>query len=243
VPLIELRLLRHRAVLTADASAFVLGAAMYMNLSAVTALVQVPTGNGYGFGASVLTAGLCLVPFSVTSLLASRLLPAATRTLGETGVLPIGCLVVALAAGLFALFHTMLWEAFGMMALLGIGMGFTFAAIPGLIVRAVPSEETGSAMGFYQVVRYIGFSIGSALAASVLASHTPHGAHLPGESGFAAALWIAAGLCVAAALVAWLLPGRRGGATPPPSRAVQDLEVEDGELGAAGVVGLRDAAG
>ena len=39
-------------------------------------------------------------------------------------------------------------------------MGFTFAAIPGLIVRAVPSEETGSAMGFYQVVRYVGFSIG-----------------------------------------------------------------------------------
>ncbi len=40
-----------------------------------------------------------------------------------------------------------------MMAIVGVGLGYTFAAIPGLIVRAVPEEETGSAMGFYQVVR------------------------------------------------------------------------------------------
>jgi MFS family permease len=246
-PLIELRLLRHRAVLTADASAFVLGAAMYMYLSSITAFVQTPSRVGYGFGASVLTAGLCLVPFSITSLLASRLLPAASRVLGETGVLPVGCLMVAAAGGVFALFHTMLWEAFLMMAVVGAGMGFTFAAIPGLIVRAVPSDETGSAMGFYQVVRYIGFSIGSALAASVLAAHTPPGAHLPVESGFQAALWIAAGLCVAAALVAWLLPGRRlgggggGGAARASSGAVQEFEVEDAELGTAGVVGRHDA--
>ena len=57
-----------------------------------------------------------------------------------------------------------------MMAVLGLGYGLTYAAIPGIIVRAVPESETGSATGFYQVVRYIGFSIGSALAASVLAS-------------------------------------------------------------------------
>ena len=31
-------------------------------------------------------------------------------------------------------------------------------------------------MGFYQVVRYIGFSVGSALAAAILAGHTAPGA-------------------------------------------------------------------
>jgi MFS family permease len=237
-PLVELRLLRRRAVLTADASAFVLGAAMYLYLSVVTAFVQAPPGAGYGFGASVLTAGLCLVPFSITSLIASRLLPAATRLLGPRGVLPVGCLVVAGAGAFFALAHGALWEAFAAMAIVGVGIGFTFAAIPGLIVRAVPAEETGSAMGFYQVVRYIGFSLGSALAASILAGHTPAGAHLPTEAGYEMALWAAAGLCLAAAVLAWVLPAGAGPASP----ALRRLEAEDAELGAAGVVGLEGSA-
>jgi len=59
-----------------------------------------------------------------------------------------------------------------MMGVLGVGLGATYAAIPGLIVQSVPANETGSAMGFYQVVRYAGFSLGSAATASVLASHT-----------------------------------------------------------------------
>jgi MFS family permease len=238
-PLVELRLLRHRAVLTADAAAFLLGIAMYINLTVVTAFVQSPRGGGFGFGASVLTAGLCLVPFSITSLCASRLLPAATRLLGPRGVLPVGCLVTAAASTFFALTHGALWEAFATMAIVGVGMGFTFAAIPGLIVSAVPSEETGSAMGFYQVVRYIGFSLGSALAAAILAGDTPAGAHLPGESGYVTAAWAAAILCVLAAVVAWVLPA---GAAARASKAVQRLETEDAELGAAGLVGIEDPA-
>jgi MFS family permease len=236
-PLVELRLLRHRAVLTADASAFVLGAAMYLNLSLVTALVQAPRATGYGLGASVLTAGLCLVPFSITSLLASRALPLATRVLGPRSVLPVGCLTVAAGGALFALGHGALWEAFALMAVVGVGIGFTFAAIPGLIVRAVPEEETGSAMGFYQVVRYVGFSIGSALAAAILAAHTPSGQHLPTEAGFETALWVGAALCVAAALTAWIVPGR--GSSAPASPELERFEEEDAELGAAGVIGLE----
>jgi predicted MFS family arabinose efflux permease len=239
-PLVELGLLRHKAVLTADASAFVLGAAMYIDLSVVTAFVQAPQSTGYGFGASVLTAGLCLVPFSIMSLVASRALPAATRTLGPRAVLPVGCLTIAAAGAAFALAHQHLWEAFAIMAVVGMGMGFTFAAIPGLIVRAVPEEETGSAMGFYQVVRYIGFSIGSALAASILAAHTTHGAHLPSESGFETALWVGAGLCLAAAAIAYILPGRGPAAPREDDQDLERYETEDAELGSAGVVGLHD---
>jgi len=198
-PLVELRLLRHPAVLTGNGCATVLGVAMYTYLSVITAYVQTPRLNGYGFSASVVEAGLCLVPFSIFSLAASRALPWLTRLVGPRLVLPIGSLVTACAGLFFAVFHTSLWQAFVMMALVGVGLGSTYAAIPGLIVGAVPERETGSAMGFYQVVRYIGFSLGSALTASILASHTPAGQHLPDEGGYTLALWIAVGICVAAA--------------------------------------------
>jgi MFS family permease len=233
-PLVELRLLRHPAVLTADAFAIVLGVAMYMYLSGVTEFVQAPSSTGYGLSASVVVAGLCLVPLSVASFAASRALPWFTKTVGVRSLLPFGSLMVAVSGGFFALFHTSLWQAFVMMAILGVGIGSTSAAIPGLIVRAVPDSETGSAMGFYQVVRYIGFSLGSALTASILASHTHSGQPLPTGGGYTLVFWVGVVICVAAATLAWVLPGRTG----PPDRVEEELAEENAELGPAGFVGI-----
>lgn len=235
-PLVELRLLRRPAVLTGDACALVLGVAMYMFLSLVTEHVQTPASAGYGFGATVFVAGLTLLPFSVLTLAVARAVPALTRLVGERAVLPLGCVVVGLAGASYAVLHDALWHAFVALALVGAGIGTTFAVIPGLIVRSVPSSETGSAMGFYQVVRYVGFSLGSALAASLLAAHTPAGAHLPTASAFPQALWVGAAICLVAGAVAWLLPQ----APPAPADpALAKLGEEDAELGGAGLVGIE----
>lgn len=207
-PIVDLRLLRTPAVLTSNVCAMVLGVAMYANLTVVTEYVQIPGGLGYGFSESVTVAGLCLVPFAVLSVLSSRFLPWLTRVAGERAMLPLGSLAVASATSFFALLHDSLWEAFVAMGLVGIGLGTTFAAIPGFIERAVPAGEFGSAMGFYQVVRYIGFSLGSAMTASVLDAHTLAGQTIPSESGYALVLWIASAVCAAAAALAWILPAR-----------------------------------
>ena len=104
--------------------------------------------------------------------------------------------------------HSALWEAFVTVAVCGLGIGFTTGAMPGFIVRAVAQSETGSAMGFYQVVRSIGLTVGSALAAAVLLAHTRPGQSLPDVDGFKVALIIAAALCLATAVVSFVLPGR-----------------------------------
>jgi len=87
-------------------------------------------------------------------------------------------------------------------------MGFTFAAMPGFIVRAVPPHETGSATGFYQVLRSIGLSVGSALSAAVLSVFTHKGNTLPEARGFEVALLIGVGLCVLTAVLSYVIPGR-----------------------------------
>ncbi|HVS99451.1 MAG TPA: MFS transporter [Solirubrobacterales bacterium] len=238
-PLVDLRLARHPAVLTGDVCATVLGIAMYMYLSGVSEFVQAPSAIGYGFSASVVVAGLCLVPFSVVGILGSRLLPPATRLVGPRNLLPLGCLIVAAGGVIFALFDDHLWGAFAMMGVIGLGYGLTYAAIPGLIVRAVPESETGSATGFYQVVRYIGFSVGSALAASVLATETPAGSLLPRLAGYTTITWIGVAICVAAAVLAWVLPGRGAGLGREPDAAELRRAEEEAELASAGLPGIR----
>ena len=54
------------------------------------------------------------------------------------------------------------------MALVGVGVGTTFAALPGPHRARRAAEETGSAMGFYQVSRFIGFALGIGLAVTFL---------------------------------------------------------------------------
>jgi MFS family permease len=233
-PLVELQLLRRPAVLTGNGCATVLGVAMYMYMSGVTEFVQAPRAGGYGFSASVVVAGLCLVPLSVASFAGSRALPWLIARIGPRVLLPLGSLAVAAAGVFFALLHAQLWQAFVMMAILGVGIGLTSAAIPGMIIRAVPECETGSAMGFYQVVRYLGFSLGSALTASILAAHTRPGHQLPTGSGYSVLWWIAVAIYLAGATLAWVLPAR--GAPPDPGE--ERLAEEKAELGPAGFVGL-----
>jgi hypothetical protein len=204
-PLVDLRLARHRSVLTANATGFVLGVTMYMSLVLLTQLVQL---HGFGFGASVFVAGLTLLPMSVLSMSASRTLPALEARLGLRPIIPAGALVVGSSMLFFALTTTALWQAFVAMGLLGIGMGYTFAAMPGLIVGAIPLSETGSAMGFYQVSRYIGFALGSGLCVTLLRAFAHGGA--PTLHSYRATALVAVGMAVAAALVGWVLPGRAG---------------------------------
>ena len=240
-PLVDLRQLRVRAVLTADLAAIVLGVAMYMFLTLVTEFVQEPATLSYGLGASTLVAGLCLVPFSVMSLLASRTTGSITHRLSASIVLVGGSLIIAAAGAFFALLHSGVWQAFVTMGVIGIGFGYTFAAIPGLIVRAVPSGETGSAMGLYQVIRYIGFSLGSALAASILAGNIARGSTQVTERGYVTALWVGTAICALSAGVSWLF-SRNQAAISPQALSESERErlaVEDAELATAGLVGVE----
>ncbi|HYA67733.1 MAG TPA: MFS transporter, partial [Acidimicrobiales bacterium] len=235
-PLIDVRQVRNRSVFTADASGFLMATAMYLFLPIIVEFVQVPVDSGYGFGSSVLVSGLVFVPLSVGSFAASRCLAAYDRRFGTRSMLPFGSLVFALATLFFAVEHRDLWEAFAAAGMAGIGIGFTFAAMPGFIVRAVPASETGSATGFYQVLRSIGLSVGSALAAAVLAAYTDAGRTYPSFEGFQLTLVIAAALCVITAVLSYVLPGAAARRPPPLTEEVEMMMEEEAEVEGVGLM-------
>ena len=215
-PLVQLRLLRSRALQTADVTAVLAGIGMYLLISVVTRFMQTPRSSGYGLGSSVLTAGVVLVPFSAASLLASRLAAWLLQRLSPQRVLQLSCAPMVAALLLFAYAR-----GGGVMILLlvmgvaGIGVGCIFAVMPRLIVNAVPAGETGSAVSFNQVARLVGYAAGSALSAIVLEAATPGRGALPDDHGYTVAGLVGALLWVLTAAVAFVVPARGAPAAAP----------------------------
>ncbi|WP_375502276.1 MFS transporter [uncultured Jatrophihabitans sp.] len=236
-PLVDLRQLRYRAVLTADVTGLLAGVGMYMLMSMIIRYVQTPTTTSYGLGESVVVAGLVLLPLSAASYTASKLVTYASRWVGPTRILPVGALLFALALLLFAGYRDHLWQIFVEMGIAGLAIGCSFAVMPRLIVTAVPNEDTGSALALNQVLRSIGYSIGSALSATILTAHTVAPAVLPSNRGYTVGAFVAIGLCVVTAVVSAVLPSyRRAAAGSDVDAGDIALEVEESvDAGIAGV--------
>ncbi len=205
-PLVDLRLARGRVPATAHGAALLVGVANYLLISSVPRLAQTPASTGYGFGASIVVAGLILLPFSVASFLAGMIARTLDRIGGPRLALPVGALLLGVGTLLFGFVRGSLWELFAAMAVAGLGVGTTFAALPGLITSAVPARETGSAMSVNQVLRYVGFAVGSALSATVLEAATPAGAALPASGGYGAIAVVGCGACLLLGVLTATLP-------------------------------------
>ena len=103
-------------------------------------------------------------------------------------------------------------------ALLGIGVGFSFAAMANLIVGAVDQRQTGVATGINTIMRTIGGSLGGQVAASVVGGSVL-ASGLPAESGFTTAFVIGAVGTGAALIAAISIPAGEGSRTRIPRLA------------------------
>ncbi|MGZ4558841.1 MAG: MFS transporter [Mycobacteriaceae bacterium] len=238
-PLVDLRLLRNRSVLTADVTGLVAGVGMYFLMSMVILFVQTPTSTGYGLGASVVVGALVLVPFSAASVAANKLSPIISRRLGPNLVIPAGAIAFLVAMLMFLFARHNLWQILIVMTLGGLGVGCTFAAMPAFIVRAVPSHETGSALGVNQVLKVVGGSLGSALTAGILTAHTPPNTHFATNSGYTVAAVVGVGIWLLAAVLGLVLPERdKGNDAPEPAES--HLLVQESVDASAAAVALYE---
>jgi MFS family permease len=232
-PLVRLSLLRHRAVLTANVAALLAGVGMYLLLSLGVRFVQTPVSTGYGLGASVVMGGLALVPFSAGSFIATRIAPAIVRRTSHAAVLPIACAALLAGMVMFSFARGSMVEIFVLMAIEGLGVGGIFAVVPGMLLRSVRADETASAMSFNQVLRYIGYAVGSALAGVILASHTAAGRTYPGDGGYTAAGLVACGMWIVTGVVTAVLALRLREPQPPADeRLLADESLADAESAA-----------
>jgi predicted MFS family arabinose efflux permease len=198
-PLVDIRQLRHPAIAAANLAMFTAGIGMYLLLSLITRYVQTPASAGYGFHLNAFQAGLVLVPFSALGFAAGRIVPRLRERLTSRGLLAAGATVVLAAFVLFAMGRGHLAEPVAAISVLGFGVGTFSAAMPAVILAAIPAAETASAMSVNMVVRSVSYAIGSAVGGLVLAAYTTD--RFPRPAAYTTAAWTGAATTVATLLV------------------------------------------
>ena len=209
-PLVDVRLFAVRGVWTAHVVALAFGFAMFGTFVLVPTLLQLPRELGYGFGEDVTRAGFFLLPTVVMMVVAGPVAGILVRRVGPRPPMLLGGVAVTAAFVLPAISHAHLWQVVVSGVLTGTGIGLALAATSNAIIESVPAVQTGEAISANTVVRTIGSSIGTAVVAAVISSHsTPQG--VPTDGAFTIGFWACAGvgaLAVLGALAAARLSAR-----------------------------------
>jgi MFS family permease len=207
-PLVDLKATARRPIVLTNLASMLFGFALFASLIGTASYVQAPAASGYGFGSSIVVAGLCLLPSGLLMLL---LAPVAARLIGSVGAnrtLSLGALIVA-AGWLERIFATgSLWEVIAGSTIIGAGTGIGYASMPALINANTPPAELAAANGLNSLARSLGSSLASAIGGSLLTVSTIvlAGAVLPSLAAYRSLFAACAGVAVLAAVAALLVP-------------------------------------
>lgn len=205
-PLVDMRVLSRRVVLVTDFTVLLFGFGMFGAFVLVLQLAETPRTFGYGFGLNATGAGLVLIPGTIAMLFAGTASGRLWPRFGPKVPLTAGSLIAATGLAVLAAEHdsrltvTLLTTA----VLAGIGMGM--AAVPNLIIEAVPPDKTGESNGVNSLLRSVGASIGSQVVATLLAGSITAAQPVPSDTAITQAFCLGAGALVIAAIAGFLVP-------------------------------------
>ncbi len=217
-PMVDMRMLARRPVLFTNITALLSGFGLYMVWVILPGLFQLPRGlpadiaplGDYGFGTTVTVAGLWILPTSLVIVIAGPVAGQIGRLYGSRIPLVAGMVLLGVGSAMIALFHGTALQVSACFVVCGIGIGFSFAAMPRLVSDAVAPSETGVANGMNTVIRTVGGVIGAQIGAAILTASAVGGGVVPAESGYTTAFWVGAVAALVGAVTASLVaPWRR----------------------------------
>ena len=231
LPLVDLRLVSRPRVGLSHVAALLTGFAFYANSLVTAQLVQAPKATGYGLGLSIVQTGLCLLPGGVTMLLFSPVSARISAARGPRITLALGAAVIACGYAVRIADSRDLWMIILGATVVSTGTTLAYSALPTLILRAVPAEQTASANGVNVLMRTIGQAVSSAAVAAVLVHHTSlvGSAPVPTLHGYLLAFGIAGAVALAASAAALTIPGDAATGGTPRTRG-RTRDPRDGAL-------------
>ncbi|MFC5754041.1 MFS transporter [Actinomadura rugatobispora] len=201
-PLVDLRLMRRRAIWTANAASLLSGYALMAGGLLFPLLVQLPEETGFGFGGTATQAALLQLPASAGMTVAGMTAGLLDRWVGSRVVLMAGAVLTGAGYAYVALAHEAMWQLYVGGVVRGVGIGLAYAAVANLVMAAVAAGETGAVTGVNTLVRTVGASLGTQASAVIVAAS---GA---AEGGFTLGFAVSAAVMGAVLVLALLAPRR-----------------------------------
>jgi MFS family permease len=207
-PLVDIAASAKPALLRTNAASMCVGFALFASFIGTAAYVQAPKASGYGFGASIVVSGLCLLPSGLAQMALSPVSALISRRFGPKITLCTGSLVVAAGFVIRIVLTGQLWEIIAGTTIAGAGIGIAFASMPALIALGAPHSELAAANGLNTLFRASGASLSSAIGGTILASSVVvlGGVALPSLTAYRLLFALCAGAAVLAASIALLVP-------------------------------------
>ncbi len=169
--LLPVAILRRRGLCIAAAVAALMTFGMYGMLFLVPLYLQQQRG------ASIVAAGLELLPLSLVYIVVSQRSGALATRFGPRGVMTAG--MGSMGVGLFLLSTistaTCLVAIELDLAVLGIGLGLNTGPVNSVAVASVPAARSGTASGVLNTARMVGATLGVAMLGAAFAVHAGQG--------------------------------------------------------------------
>ncbi|NQX12624.1 MFS transporter [Microbacteriaceae bacterium VKM Ac-2855] len=209
-PLVDLRVAVRPAVLFTNLASIATGFAFFSAQITMPQLLELPAAGGVGFGLSLIAASLVLMPSGLAMMGTSPIAARLSATSGPRLVLILGAALIGVSYLLALVFAAEVWQILVINALVGVGLGLAYAAMPTLIMHAVPATETAAANGLNALMRTLGTTVSSAVTAAVLAQSAVAvgGVAMPTAEGFQLTFVIGAGGALVAVVLGLLIPRR-----------------------------------
>lgn len=207
-PLLDLRVAARRPVLLTNLASVAMGFSLFSSNVSYPQLLELPAPTG--FGLTLLAASLVIMPSGLVMMVLSPFSGRLASTVGPRRLLILGAIALIAAYGFSLLFASTVWHILIANLLIGVGIGFGYAAMPMLIMRSVPQTETGASNGLNALFRSLGTSSAAAVVGAVLAgmSTVQDGRAVPTASAFQVSFWLGLTAAVIALTVAAFIPLR-----------------------------------
>ncbi len=177
-PLVNLKILGHKTILTSNIMVMIVGMSMFMVFQTIPVLIRSPSPLGFGQDPSV--AAHVQLPFALVLLIFGPTSGFIISKLGSTKPIIIGGLIGAAGfAGLY-LYHSSELLISVNLAILSTGLSLTNVGAMNVIMLTTPKQDVGVSLGMSTLIRIIGASIGPAMAGMYMQTHT---ATISGISG------------------------------------------------------------
>lgn len=178
-PLVSMKVLANRTILSCNILIMIVGLSMFMVFQTIPVLVRSP--SPLGFGEDPLMTSNVQLPFALVLLIFGPTSGFIISKLGSTKPIIAGSIISTIGfASLFLNHSTELLVSVNL-AILSTGLSLTNVGAMNVILLSTSKQDIGVSLGMSTLIRIVGASIGPAMAAMYMQTHKTTLAGLAGS--------------------------------------------------------------